>query len=134
VVKAELGTKRTCPSCAARFYDLGKEPIECPKCGTTFIAEAILPSKADQVAQMSPPPPREKPAVVEEETADADTISLEEVEEGEDETAAIADVDLEEDSAAIGDDDDDTFLEEEEDDESNVGDIIVGSKDDDEEI
>lgn len=133
MVKAELGTKRTCPSCASRFYDLGKEPIECPKCGTTFIAEAILPSKADQVAQ-TPPPPHEKVVKEEEESTDADTISLEEVEEGEEETSDIEDVDLEDDAAPIGDDDNDTFLEEEDEDNSNVSDIIVGGKDEDEEI
>ncbi len=33
MVKASWGTKRTCQSCAARFYDLGKSPIKCPKCG-----------------------------------------------------------------------------------------------------
>ncbi|NQW54268.1 MAG: FYDLN acid domain-containing protein, partial [Rhodospirillales bacterium] len=27
MVKASWGTKRTCQSCAARFYDLGKSPI-----------------------------------------------------------------------------------------------------------
>ena len=36
MVKPELGTKRSCPSCQTRFYDLGKEPIVCPKCGVTF--------------------------------------------------------------------------------------------------
>jgi uncharacterized protein (TIGR02300 family) len=33
VVKANWGTKRTCQSCGARFYDLNKSPIRCPKCG-----------------------------------------------------------------------------------------------------
>lgn len=33
MVKASWGTKRTCQSCAARFYDLNKSPIKCPKCG-----------------------------------------------------------------------------------------------------
>jgi uncharacterized protein (TIGR02300 family) len=33
VVKANWGTKRTCQSCGARFYDLNKSPIKCPKCG-----------------------------------------------------------------------------------------------------
>jgi uncharacterized protein (TIGR02300 family) len=33
VVKASWGTKRTCQSCSARFYDLNKGPIKCPKCG-----------------------------------------------------------------------------------------------------
>jgi uncharacterized protein (TIGR02300 family) len=34
MVKPELGTKRTCVSCATRFYDLGKTTPSCPKCGT----------------------------------------------------------------------------------------------------
>ena len=33
MVKASWGTKRTCQSCGARFYDLNKSPIRCPKCG-----------------------------------------------------------------------------------------------------
>ena len=36
VVKLEWGTKRTCQSCASRFYDLQKSPIICPKCGSTY--------------------------------------------------------------------------------------------------
>jgi hypothetical protein len=29
-----LGLKRSCVACAAKFYDLGKNPAKCPKCGT----------------------------------------------------------------------------------------------------
>lgn len=36
-----LGTKRICLSCNARFYDLGKSPILCPKCGSKFDPEAV---------------------------------------------------------------------------------------------
>ncbi len=31
--KTELGQKMTCADCAARFYDLNRTPILCPKCG-----------------------------------------------------------------------------------------------------
>ena len=34
MAKAELGTKRVCVACSTRFYDLGKSPAICPKCGT----------------------------------------------------------------------------------------------------
>ena len=34
MVKPELGTKRVCVACSARFYDLTKTPAICPKCGT----------------------------------------------------------------------------------------------------
>lgn len=36
MVKLEWGTKRTCTSCASRFYDLQRSPIHCPKCGTVY--------------------------------------------------------------------------------------------------
>lgn len=31
-----LGTKRVCPKCDAKFYDLEKSPIICPKCGADY--------------------------------------------------------------------------------------------------
>lgn len=34
--KADLGVKRQCLSCAAKFYDMNKDPIVCPACGATF--------------------------------------------------------------------------------------------------
>ena len=34
MAKPELGIKRVCVSCGARFYDLTKQPAICPKCGT----------------------------------------------------------------------------------------------------
>jgi uncharacterized protein (TIGR02300 family) len=46
MVKPEWGTKRTCPKCSTRFYDLGKEdPVHCIECGTDFIPEPVLKSK-----------------------------------------------------------------------------------------
>ncbi len=39
--KPEWGTKRTCQSCNTRFYDLRKEPIICPKCGSEYVKTAI---------------------------------------------------------------------------------------------
>lgn len=42
VAAPDIGTKRICPSCAARFYDLSKKPIVCPKCAFSFTAEAIV--------------------------------------------------------------------------------------------
>jgi len=46
MIKPEWGTKRTCPKCATRFYDLGKEdPVTCINCGTAWEPEPILKSK-----------------------------------------------------------------------------------------
>ena len=37
MAKPELGTKRLCGNCGAKFYDLSKDPIVCPKCNTLFV-------------------------------------------------------------------------------------------------
>jgi uncharacterized protein (TIGR02300 family) len=38
----ELGQKQICPNCQTKFYDLGKRPALCPKCGTSFDPEEAL--------------------------------------------------------------------------------------------
>lgn len=131
MVKPELGTKRSCPSCQTRFYDLNKVPIVCPKCGVSFVAEALLPSKAEQTAAVAKPRPAPEPEV--EAAEDVELVSLNDVEatEGEDEAAGIEDVDLGEDGEVANEDD--TFLETEEEDEGNMPDLIVGGKPEDEE-
>jgi len=46
MVKPEWGTKRSCPKCGTRFYDLGKDdPVTCIECGTAWEPEPILKSK-----------------------------------------------------------------------------------------
>jgi uncharacterized protein (TIGR02300 family) len=46
MVKPEWGTKRTCPKCTTRFYDLGHEdPVHCISCGTEWLPEPVLKSK-----------------------------------------------------------------------------------------
>ena len=42
MAKAEWGTKRICPSCGTRYYDLLREPVICPKCDTPYDPEAFL--------------------------------------------------------------------------------------------
>ena len=46
MAKPEWGTKRTCPNCGTRFYDLGNEdPVTCIECGNTWTPEPVLKSK-----------------------------------------------------------------------------------------
>ncbi|WP_308814610.1 TIGR02300 family protein [Sphingomonas sp. GV3] len=46
MIKPEWGTKRTCPKCATRFYDLEKDdPVTCINCNTQWVPEPILKSK-----------------------------------------------------------------------------------------
>ena len=39
--KEEWGTKRLCPHCATRFYDLRNDPLTCPACGNQFSLESF---------------------------------------------------------------------------------------------
>ena len=41
----ELGAKQICPSCQSKFYDLGRRPAVCPKCGTAFDPEEALKTR-----------------------------------------------------------------------------------------
>ena len=46
MVKPEWGTKRSCPKCSTRFYDLGSDsPVTCIACGNSFHPEPVLKSK-----------------------------------------------------------------------------------------
>ncbi|MBI2718513.1 MAG: TIGR02300 family protein [Rhizobiales bacterium] len=141
MVKAELGTKRTCPSCAARFYDLMKNPIVCPKCGVSFVAAAILPSKGELPPAAAVPQP--KPRVLEPEDAevsDVELVSLEDAEApdaAEDETGTIEDVDLGEEPGEAAAEEDDAFLVVEEEEGDNVTGLLdsgpAGGKEEEEE-
>lgn len=47
------GTKHVCPKCAARYYDLGKEFMACPKCGVKPLA-VKMPDPAQQAKKTRP--------------------------------------------------------------------------------
>ena len=52
MVKPEWGTKRTCPNCGTRFYDLGKdEPVACIECSEKWYPEPVLKSKQPILAE-----------------------------------------------------------------------------------
>ena len=93
--KPEWGTKRICQSCSAHFYDLGKEPITCPKCGANFDPEAMLKKSRrapEKVVVVKP-----VPVAVEE----LPEVEVDEVAEGEEDDAVI------EDTSELGEDDED---------------------------
>jgi len=117
VTKAELGTKRLCPNCGARYYDLNHAPILCPRCGTEF--EVAVARARPQTASKAPKPEPEEEV---EEAVSVELVSLEEADDEATESGAVKAPGEEEE---VEGDDDDTFLaEEEEDDEEDVGDII----------
>jgi uncharacterized protein (TIGR02300 family) len=67
MVKAAWGTKRSCQSCGARFYDLSKNPIICPKCGHSHDPEDFVkarrsrstPASASKIATPTAKKPKE---------------------------------------------------------------------------
>jgi uncharacterized protein (TIGR02300 family) len=124
VAKPELGLKRQCMSCGAKFYDLNKDPAVCPKCGTVFQATTLSRVAAPVIARAAPE------EEVEIESAGPELVSLDEVEAGE----AEKDIPID-DEIDVGEDvaDDDTFLEEEEEGEDDVADLIDGEIEDDDE-
>jgi uncharacterized protein (TIGR02300 family) len=129
VAKPELGTKRLCAGCGAKFYDLNKAPIVCPKCATVFVPPLTTRARPEPVAP--PVVAEEEPAVPE--TAEAEVISLEEAEkesEGAKTPAAEGTEDAEVDDEAL---DDAAFIVPEEQDDEDVTDIIGEGIEDDEE-
>ena len=80
MAKPELGLKRVCVSCATRFYDLGKAPAACPKCGTEQPVEQPRVRRGGNVVDLRKP---KKPAAAEDAEADAETeVESDEAEEG----------------------------------------------------
>jgi uncharacterized protein (TIGR02300 family) len=134
VAKPELGTKRLCGNCGAKFYDLNKDPIVCPKCATVMALAAVT-------ARPRPEPPRPAAVAAEEEvaapeTAEAEFVSLEEADAeaagkkapaGEAIEGAEEEVELEDEPM-----DDATFIEEQEEGDEDVTDIIGDVADEEE--
>ena len=120
MTKAELGIKRLCPNCGARYYDLNRDPILCPRCGTEF--EAVVTRVRPQTAA-----PKATKVEVEDEAEDAvaaELVSLEEADEESAESGAVKVPGADEDVEVEDDDDDGTFLADEDEEEEDVGDII----------
>ena len=49
--KDEWGTKRACPHCSERFYDLRSDPMTCPNCGAVFTIDSLTAVKAKVMRQ-----------------------------------------------------------------------------------
>ena len=133
--KPARGTKRVCPSCGARFYDLNRTPIVCPVCQSIYqVTPPPTPLPSRRWGRAQPAEARK----VEEQEADApvlegpEMVSLDEAEEGTSEVPAEEDeeiVDLGEEAAeSPAGDDENAFLEEEEEGEADVSRIVGGDK------
>ncbi len=121
MAKPELGSKRQCQNCGAKFFDLNRDPILCPKCGANFQPPVVARAAARAAAANDEE--TELPA------AGRKWSRLKTPKPTDDKAAAVVedDVDLGDDAA------DDTFLEEEEEDNDDVADLIDGDIETDEE-
>lgn len=118
LVKADLGTKRACPSCAARFYDLTKRPIECPKCGFSYEPEALFKQRRSRVAETVEAGKVVAAETEDEDEEDEDEDGESEAEEEEEEAEAVVEAPLK--VAATGEDEDEEAEEEEAEAESGM--------------
>jgi uncharacterized protein (TIGR02300 family) len=125
VAKPELGTKRLCGNCAAKFYDLGKDPIVCPKCHTVLVLAAITsrsrqePARAQAAAEEVVVPETQEAEFVSLEEADAEVEGGKKVPEGEAVDGADEEIEIEDEQL-----DDAAFIEEQEEGDEDVADII----------
>ncbi len=97
MAKPELGTKRVCVACSTKFYDLGKVPAVCIKCGTEQPIEQPRPRRtggnvAEEKRVKKPPVPGLEDGEVEVEAADdeAEEDVLEDASDLEDDADAIS--------------------------------------------
>ncbi len=106
VAKPEWGTKRLCRSCGARFYDLRRKPIVCPKCDA-----AHDPDPADKPRRGTAPEPAPNPEPAAEQRQAAPSVAAAAAPEGEKAVPGDEDktggADIIEDASELGEDEDD---------------------------
>ncbi len=98
MARPNLGSKRVCSSCGAKFYDLGKDPTICPECG------AARPQASFLKPRRAKPPPA--PRAVPKQSAPKDE---------------------DEDDIALDSEDEDDGDVEDLDDDNDLGDVVAGS-------
>lgn len=134
MAKPELGTKRLCTNCGAKFYDLNKTPITCPKCHTVLEIAAVAPRpRPDAAAARAAAASTANKEQVLPETQDAEFVSLEDADaeaQGKKAGDDAGDDDIELDDEPM---DDAGLIEEQEESDDDVTDIIGEREDSDEE-
>lgn len=118
MAKAEWGQKRLCQGCAARFYDLARDPILCPKCGATFDPLLVTKPRRSRAAAVAAAAKAAPVAVV-----------VKEPDAEDDEVAEVADDDVVEDDDS---DEDENLIEDASElgEDDDVSEVIVGVESD----
>ena len=99
MAKADWGEKRECAGCGARYYDLGKNPPQCPSCGAEYRpptraggARAAAPAEAKPAPVAKPKAAAPDDELVADDDDDDDDDDLLEDDDEEDDPEAVLDV------------------------------------------
>ncbi len=139
--KAEWGVKRTCITCHARFYDLARDPIVCPKCGAELDITVLLkPKRAKPAAKAAAVKVVAKDIDLVDDDDDDDEVEVDDDDDTDAEVVVLADGD----KVAVGakggkatkgsktDDDDDSDDDDDDDDLDDLdSDALLAVNDDD---
>ena len=91
--KAELGEKRVCPECEAKFYDLTRNPATCPMCQHSFDPAELEPTPILPLEPLAPEKDDDEDGeakeAVDEDDIDEDETAAKELELDGDDVAVI---------------------------------------------
>ena len=93
MAKVDIGTKRVCPECEVKFYDLTRNPAICPMCQNSFD-----PSELDSNVVLPTAPLKPQASKVDDDEAEAVEVDEEDIDEDE---AVAKELELDGDDAAI---------------------------------
>jgi uncharacterized protein (TIGR02300 family) len=131
VAKADLGTKRICPTTGKKFYDLNKNPVISPYTGEVVPIAPVAPPRTRADAASRAAAAAASAAEATPEPAEAEELVPLEEADAEENTGKVKAVvpesedDIEIDETLEDDDDDDsTFIADEEEGDEDVTDII----------
>ena len=113
MAKPEWGTKRSCDSCGAKFYDFHRDPIICPKCDTKITLTTATRPKRNRSARPETAAEEKPPAASEDDKVAAEIDNIEEADDG--------------------DVDDDTLLDDDDEFEGEIIDVNAGGDGDEKE-
>lgn len=129
-LKEARGTKRICPNCGSKFYDLNRDPITCPVCQSLYSGDQPVARPAggndldaDDDAVLDARGPVD---FVPLEQADAEAENLPDLDD-----EGLVDADDDE-TIDPGAEDDEAFLENEDEGEADMSGFVSGASDDDE--
>lgn len=83
MAKSSIGDKQVCPDCESKFFDLGKKPPTCPKCGAVIeVVKVKAKPKAKPVPEPVPvPAPVKKAPESDEDEVDPDLDLVEDIDD-----------------------------------------------------